>query len=791
MLSIGDHVHNYRIEEQLQNKSLVETYLVVCSEDGKKYILKQLKSDFRKESRLYKSFLGAYLQAKGVQHDHLLPIKKVLREEIAIVFPYLEGISLRTWMDTKGKIEPLQALRWGAQVLSALNVLHQRRMVHLEVCPENIFVVRSNREHHVVLMDRGIAHRIDASVQPEIPPHRRYYWSPELIANPSSAKFRSDIYSLGVVLFEMMSGRKMIVGDRPEEIVSAIVKGEREAVKAAAPHVPASIALVIEQSLQVNPISRYPTANAFLDALVRAVGGPLLDDDQATASPSELDDLFIDFDDGSEDPQEEVEEDSNPPQKSASKKNASQARTSSHSKQGGTRENTSQPTDRHTERDRTKKSTKREKSSEEDPDPENKEKEASPLGTIVVDQNEQVDVEVLEGNAAYNIDGKVITLEHSADQWTEARLIAESTPKWRQILSPRVMIVAAIVILLFSMVGGYKASSRSFRIVFADKPEWGEMKFHWDGKEQLLLNFDAVATGVHILDVEGGIYEGGECVRCCWQRKFDVSIPMGFEQEERTLSLLEDEKKPMCPTIEAKYNFSLIDAGHFDMGSSVEEASRGDDELYHRVVLTQPVMVGTTEVTQLLYKMVMESNPARFQNQLRPIESVSWVDAVYFCNRLSEIESLTPCYEIDGRYIGWKAGLACDGYRLPTEAEWEYSARAGQNTTYAGSNDPNDMWYGKSSNGESHLVAQKPANAKQLFDMSGNVAEWVWDYYGEYSAEDFRDPKGPNTGVYRVFRGGDWMHIAHSSRVASRDEAAPARRSPYIGFRIVQSYRKK
>ena len=210
MLSIGDRVQNYRVEEQLQTKSMVCTYLV-ADDAGKKYVLKQLKEKHREDSRVYKSFIGEYLLAQKTEHDQLLPVIHVFREEAAVLFPHLDGISLREWIQTKGSIEPLRALKWGAQVLSALNVLHQRRIVHLEVCPENIFLVEKKHAHHAILMDHGISLRGSVG-ELQIPSHRLHYWSPELLANPSAAKFRSDIYSLGAVLFEMMSGKKMIAG---------------------------------------------------------------------------------------------------------------------------------------------------------------------------------------------------------------------------------------------------------------------------------------------------------------------------------------------------------------------------------------------------------------------------------------------------------------------------------------------------------------------------------------------------------------------------------------------------
>jgi formylglycine-generating enzyme required for sulfatase activity len=366
-------------------------------------------------------------------------------------------------------------------------------------------------------------------------------------------------------------------------------------------------------------------------------------------------------------------------------------------------------------------------------------------------------------------------------------MISSSKSRWAIDPTSKKVLIPVGILFLTSLWGGYEATERSIYIKLEGKPDWGETSLFWDGVQKSTLDFSDIASGKHELVVQGGVFEGESCTRCCWERRFDVSISMGFEQEQRVISLETEEGFPQCPTLEAGYIFSSISAGFFDMGSEIEDTERSEDEIQHRVVLTQPFLMGQTEVTQRLYTLVTAQNPARFKDKRRPVESISWFEAINFCNRLSVLEGLAACYEIEGGYVGWKAGLACTGYRLPTEAEWEYSARAGVDSFYAGGDDPTRIWYGKTARGETEQVSKKPSNKWRLFDMSGNVSEWVWDYYGTYSVENFRDPKGPNEGVYRVMRGGDWMHIARLARVQSRQESAPVRRSPYIGFRIVQS----
>ena len=142
-----------------------------------------------------------------------------------------------------------------------------------------------------------------------------------------------------------------------------------------------------------------------------------------------------------------------------------------------------------------------------------------------------------------------------------------------------------------------------------------------------------------------------------------------------------------------------------------------------------------------------------------------------FANRLSDQEGLSRCYSGSGNNMRWNR--ACTGYRLPTEAEWEYAARGGEDWVYPGSFDAGvAAWYSGNSEEKTHPVGKKKPNAWGLYDMSGNVREWVWDWYGSYSG-DARDPTGPEQGSNRVVRGGSWLSKARRVRVAYRSNDVP------------------
>jgi sulfatase modifying factor 1 len=171
---------------------------------------------------------------------------------------------------------------------------------------------------------------------------------------------------------------------------------------------------------------------------------------------------------------------------------------------------------------------------------------------------------------------------------------------------------------------------------------------------------------------------------------------------------------------------------------------------------------------------------------------VSWLDAVEYCNWLSEKEKLSKCYLIKGQAVTYLD--TANGYRLPTEAEWEFAARGGNNSKgyqYAGSADINAVgWYKDNGGGKAKPVAQKAPNELGLFDMTGNVWEWVWDVYdgGYYKVSPTDNPKGPDSGPYRVMRGGAWYNDADHAKVFTRQDHYPTFRQNSVGFRVARTF---
>ena len=251
------------------------------------------------------------------------------------------------------------------------------------------------------------------------------------------------------------------------------------------------------------------------------------------------------------------------------------------------------------------------------------------------------------------------------------------------------------------------------------------------------------------------------------------------DQSER---LLEDVSE-----VVVSHQVVEIPSGSFTMGCISGDLDCSANASTYNVYLTMPFAMMKKEVTQGLYKKVMGEDPSVFKGNNRPVENVSWYDAVTFANKLSEMEGREICYEIDGEDVQWNS-RACTGWRLPTEAEWEYAARGGDNYIYAGSDNVDEVgWYDENSGEETQPVGQKKANGFGLYDMSGNVYEWVWDWYGTYPGGSQINPLGISIGSFRVLRGGYWKSNTENVLISYRDGYVPELGGSFSGFRLVRT----
>ncbi len=267
-----------------------------------------------------------------------------------------------------------------------------------------------------------------------------------------------------------------------------------------------------------------------------------------------------------------------------------------------------------------------------------------------------------------------------------------------------------------------------------------------------------------------------------------------LQEGKETMSVIED-------------GMLFIPEGTFSMGSPKDERQRQEDETLHGVTVSA-FYIDPYEVTQKDYQEIMGENPSHSRGDALPVENVTWYDAIQYCNKLSENKGLIPVYKIEGDSVTWDR--SANGYRLPTEAEWEYAARAGTTTiynfgdqvhsdyanfegsypylieeNYVSHRDPDVVT--SRNRGETIAVTELAPNRFGLYQMHGNVAEWCFDYYGEYNLQNTSDPAGADSGSLRVNRGGSYNDFGKHLRSAYRSATNPLDGDQNLGFRICRN----
>ena len=253
-----------------------------------------------------------------------------------------------------------------------------------------------------------------------------------------------------------------------------------------------------------------------------------------------------------------------------------------------------------------------------------------------------------------------------------------------------------------------------------------------------------------------------------------------------------EDAPPVAATTGGGVEVILIPGGSFEMGSAENEEM---DEPLHEVEVSS-FYIDKCEVTQEEYERVMGENPSRWKGGRGPVEQIRWANAAAYCNARSRLEGLRPAYDPDT----WQCDFEADGYRLPTEAEWEYAARAGGKGDYSFGSSATKLkdhaWYKENCTRRPQAVGTKEPNAWGLCDMHGNVWEWCNDVYDEeyYERSPRKDPRGPETGENRVVRGGCWNSRPDECRSAYRQFENPGYTDVcfgkdthgFVGFRCVR-----
>ena len=629
-------------------------------------------------------------------------------EHLGFAMDWLDGESLGTHLTRFSIVDSVSAVRWAVQILSALHVLHQDGQVHLDIHPGNIFLHKTGNGWISILMDAGIHRFVEVEgIQFSDGVERVRYRAPEEIHKRDNIGPWTDVYRLGVVLYEMLVGRPPFDGATEYSVMHAINGGRYQSLAQASQSASPELIEIVHKAINSDPRKRYANAFEMLSAIQSSIKLP--------------------------DALEPVE----------------------------------------------------------------------PVSSTATDSTEHVDI-LIEKNGEWILQSSMSTSPDPEDDWEDESMddVVVSRGKrfklhipypalfWRfryGIFASVLSIMAVYILWLGGLFGG-----RDSTVEIHSAPLWGMTKAILDeqpvsGRRTNII----LELGEHHVDVSGGISNSGDCGRCCWSSSKSFVVPFGWGDFTTVVDVQDVVSGLSCPTIEQEYLFESVNIRQGWMGAPSDLPMRADNSLWHQVQLLTPFWMGKTEVTQKLYAQVM--NSIESGEELLPKREVSWMEAIQFCNHLSEIEGLETCYQVSGDNVSWEKGVLCPGYRLPTEAEWELAARAnspliidGKFHWFAGGSNASLLaWYESNSTLKVHSVGGKYPNALGLYDLSGNVSEWVWDGYRPYLG-DATNPKGVQSSK-KVIRGGHFRSPQTQIRVFDRGYASKSYRSETIGFRIVRT----
>jgi formylglycine-generating enzyme required for sulfatase activity len=725
-------------------------------------------------------FLREVQAAARLHHPNIVLAYAALQlgDLLVLAMEYVDGQDLAKLVKAQGKLPVPLACAFVRQAALGLQHAHEKGLVHRDIKPGNLMYTQQGKQWVIKILDFGLAkatseNPVDGSLTPEGQMLGTLdYIAPEQSFNAQNADIRADIYSLGCTLYHLLMGKPPFDGPGAGAILQAHCSIEAMPLNLARPEVPVELAAVVAQMMAKEPARRYQTPVEVAEALK-----PFCRQGQV-----------------------------------GSRRSAGESSEPRRPESGAVDSAVVAP------------------APAPSPEPEPAGAAAGTVASAAVPPDDPA----LMWKSLIAIPEP----EHLAELKT-----ATPAPQWRW--PPRAVLWgAAALVLLLAVIGlaavVLKIPNKDGVLVLEGVPEQAEVLIdgknvtvQWPGGGPLRVT---VPTGKHgVLVKKEGFQAFGE----------DVSVETGGQTRLRVWLVTSIPQEPPLATITNSIGMKLvlIPAGEFLMGSPDSDKDAGADEKpRHRVRITRPLYLGATEVTVGQFRKVVEAsgvrteaeasgkggsgwneakgrfehgptytwrNPGFAQTDEHPVVIVSWNDAIGYCNQLSLKEGLTPFYRIVGARVevpDW----AATGYRLPTEAEWEYACRAGTTTRYESGDDRETLalvgnipdgtfkakyptWPGPTIAARDGYVCTAPVgrfrpNAFGLYDMHGNVWEWCWDGFQAdyYRGSPAADPLGPSQAAPRVIRGGSWDNWPRACRAAVRHRAAPGLRNCVVGFRLAR-----
>jgi formylglycine-generating enzyme required for sulfatase activity/tRNA A-37 threonylcarbamoyl transferase component Bud32 len=717
---------------------------------GRKEVLKVVSRELMDRRGVLDRFLREIRNAAQLHHTNIVTAYSAIRagETVAFAMEHVEGEDLASYVKTQGPLPVAHACYFAYQAALGLQYAHEKGMVHRDIKPGNLILARQGRRAVVKVLDFGLAkasreERVDKGLTHEgqmlgTPD----YIAPEQSLDATKADIRADIYSLGCTLYYLLTGGPPFQAPSLYEVLQALHSQEAKPLNLVRAEVSPELAAVVSKMMAKDPKSRYQTPIEVAQAIKPFFKTAPGEQAARTASPSRTMQPGSDL--------------------AEARPNAA-------------------PTDAVAG--------------------------VAPTPTIAA-ESFRADAEWMD---------PLVRVEDDAFP-TLATPVAATARGVRAFW----LSTAIAAVLLVGLAIAWAAGTRDFEAMHAtltleDVPADAVVEIDGERKpvesSAVKQRQIAIKAGKHAVVVKhGGEILLAETIAAEAGRPHRLSLPrrkavLPDRRETRTSEpkLLDTWTSPSTGMA-----FVRIEGGQFLMGSPDSDSDADDNEKPQHKVRIRPLYLGVTEVTQAQYAAVMGKNPSWFRPDRKamsklegqathrhPVEYITWSDAVKFCNAMSAADGLAPYYDFQGNdqfpevAIPDRGGT---GYRLPTEAEWEYACRAGTSTKYSFGNDPSKIgeyaWTGENSLSQSHPVRQKLPNPFGLYDMHGNVWEWCWDGYdpGYYRNSAELDPAGPESAKNRVARGGCWLNQPGSyCRSAVRSEHEPGKRFGSAGIRVARN----